>query len=80
MQVPDTAVGRLSVCTTTDVPFKEMAGHCEALVMGKQQKMSIFLSTQQKQEICLRGLSQNRNDVKQSSNLRAEQFQQVCIY
>lgn len=73
--VPETAVGRLSVCTTPDVPFKEMAGYCEALVMGKQQKMSVFMSAQQKQEICLSSLSHDRNDVKHPSNLCTEQVQ-----
>uniref|UniRef100_A0A2N9G7V7 Uncharacterized protein n=1 Tax=Fagus sylvatica TaxID=28930 RepID=A0A2N9G7V7_FAGSY len=33
-------VGRNSVSTAPDVPYKEMARHCEALLMGKQQKMS----------------------------------------
>ncbi|KAG6537290.1 hypothetical protein ZIOFF_002377 [Zingiber officinale] len=49
----DTAwkVGRFSVSTTSDVPFKEMANHCEALMMGKQQKMSVFANTQQKHYI-----------------------------
>jgi len=28
------------------MPYKEMALHCEALLVGKQQKMSTFMSTQ----------------------------------
>jgi len=35
-------VGRFSVSTAPDVSYKEMASHCEALLMGKQQKMSQF--------------------------------------
>lgn len=66
--VTETALGRLSVCTTPDVPFKEMASHCEALVMGKQQKMSVFMGVPQKQDICC-SLSQDDNGVKQSSYL-----------
>ncbi|XP_043691428.1 protein SEMI-ROLLED LEAF 2-like isoform X2 [Telopea speciosissima] len=43
-------VGRYSVSTTPDVPYKEMANHCEALLLGKRQKMSTFMIAQQKQE------------------------------
>ncbi len=32
------------------MPYKEMARHCEALLMGKQQKMSNVMIVQQKQE------------------------------
>ncbi|KAI4386518.1 hypothetical protein MLD38_004446 [Melastoma candidum] len=35
-------VGRFSVSTGHDVSYKEMAGHCEALLLGKQQKMPNF--------------------------------------
>ena len=49
MQVVDTAqqVGRFSVSTAPDLPYKEMASHCEALLMGKQQKMSSLMTVQQ---------------------------------
>ncbi|XP_043691878.1 protein SEMI-ROLLED LEAF 2-like isoform X3 [Telopea speciosissima] len=43
-------VGRFSVSTTPDVPYKEMANHCEAFVLGKKQKLSTFMIAQQKQE------------------------------
>nr|DAD29704.1 TPA_asm: hypothetical protein HUJ06_031172 [Nelumbo nucifera] len=43
-------VGRFSASTTPGVPYKEMARHCEALLMGKQEKMSTFINAQQKQE------------------------------
>ncbi|KAG0451933.1 hypothetical protein HPP92_025944 [Vanilla planifolia] len=46
-------VGRISVSTTPDVPFKEMANQCEALLMGKQQKLSVFVASQQKQQVSL---------------------------
>ncbi|CAJ1934197.1 unnamed protein product [Sphenostylis stenocarpa] len=38
-------VGRISISTPFDMPYKEMALHCEALLAGKQQKMSTFMST-----------------------------------
>ncbi|KAK9154874.1 hypothetical protein Sjap_002354 [Stephania japonica] len=43
-------VGRFSVSTTPDIPYKEMASHCEALLTGKQQKMSTLVNAQQKRE------------------------------
>ncbi|KAE9620179.1 hypothetical protein Lalb_Chr01g0000401 [Lupinus albus] len=38
-------VGRISVSTASDMPYKEMAFHCEALLVGKQQKLSPFMGT-----------------------------------
>ena len=32
------------------MPYSEMAGHCEALLVGKQHKMSAVMSVQQNQE------------------------------
>lgn len=51
MQVSDTTLqgGRLSV-STSDMTFKDMAGHCEALQAGKQQKMSHLMIAQASQE------------------------------
>ncbi|KAG6694186.1 hypothetical protein I3843_09G037600 [Carya illinoinensis] len=43
-------VGRISVTNAPDVPYKEMAHHCETLLMGKQQKMSNVMIAQQIQE------------------------------
>jgi len=42
----DTAqqIGRFSVSTAADISYKEMASHCEALLMGKQQKMSRLMT------------------------------------
>lgn len=47
LQVSETThqVGRISISTPFDMPYKEMALHCEALLMGKQQKMSTFMGT-----------------------------------
>uniref|UniRef100_F6HL01 Protein EFR3-like B n=1 Tax=Vitis vinifera TaxID=29760 RepID=F6HL01_VITVI len=55
-------VGRFSVSTAPDVSYKEMSGHCEALLMGKQQKMSNLISTQQKQVSLMNFSSQNHDD------------------
>ncbi|XP_034223130.1 protein SEMI-ROLLED LEAF 2 [Prunus dulcis] len=58
-------VGRLSISNAPDVPYKEMAGHCEALLIGKQQKMSSLMNFQQNQEYLMNLSLQNRNnDVK----------------
>ena len=35
------------------MPYSEMAGHCEALLVGKQQKMSALMSAQQNRESLL---------------------------
>ncbi|MBA0687739.1 hypothetical protein Goari_015248, partial [Gossypium aridum] len=42
--------GRSSVCTGPNMSYKEIAHHCEALVTGKQQKMSHLLSAQLRQD------------------------------
>lgn len=39
----------MSVSTTPDASYKEMANHCEALLMGKQQKMSYLENNHHKQ-------------------------------
>ncbi|XP_026662768.1 protein SEMI-ROLLED LEAF 2-like isoform X2 [Phoenix dactylifera] len=70
-------VGRFSVSTTPDVPFKEMASHCEALMMGKQQKMSAFMSAQQKQELLFPDLLHDQGDMKGSSYLLMDQLQKT---
>lgn len=54
-------VGRLSV-TAPDVSYKEMAHHCESLLMGKQQKMSHVMSVQLKQESLMNVSLQNHDD------------------
>ena len=46
MQVSQTTtqLGRYLVCDPLDMTYTEMAGHCEALLMGKQEKMSFMSS------------------------------------
>ncbi|BFG38111.1 hypothetical protein CerSpe_243850 [Prunus speciosa] len=55
-------VERTSISNAPDVPYKEMAGHCEALLIGKQQKMSSLMNFQQNQEYLMNLSLQNRND------------------
>ncbi|KAM5558837.1 protein SEMI-ROLLED LEAF 2 [Rosa sericea] len=55
-------VGRFSDSTKSDVSYKEMAGHCEALLLGKQQKMSKFMSSKKKEECLMNFSLQNHND------------------
>ncbi|XP_042398166.1 protein SEMI-ROLLED LEAF 2-like isoform X1 [Zingiber officinale] len=56
-------VERLSASSNSNVPFKEMTSNCEALLSGKQQKLSVFMGPQLKQDI-LTGNSLDQNDVK----------------
>jgi hypothetical protein len=55
LQVLETArqVGRLSVSTTSDMPFREMAGHCETLTAGKQEKMAALMNSHQQSELLI---------------------------
>lgn len=64
MQVLETAhqVGRISVSTAPEVSYKEMTLHCESLMMGKQQKMSCLMNTQNRQESLLIRVSQNSDE------------------
>ncbi|URE05210.1 Cyclin-related protein [Musa troglodytarum] len=66
-------VGRFSASSTSDVPFKEMAGHCEALMMGKQQKMSVFTSAQQNHDILFGGPLEELYEEKKSSFSNTDQ-------
>lgn len=52
------------MCTAPEVSYKEMAGHCEALLMGKQQKMSYLMSAQQRQGNFLSIVPQNHDEEK----------------
>ncbi|CAK7342560.1 unnamed protein product [Dovyalis caffra] len=54
-------VGRLSI-TAPDVSYKEMAHHCETLLMGKQQKMSHVMSVHMRQESLMNVSLQNHDD------------------
>ncbi|AQK90055.1 ARM repeat superfamily protein [Zea mays] len=42
-------VGRSSVSTNQDLPFKDVANQCEALLIGKQQKLSACMSVCEKE-------------------------------
>ncbi|KAK9041398.1 hypothetical protein V6N11_016500 [Hibiscus sabdariffa] len=42
--------GRSPISTGPDLSYKEIACHCEALITGKQQKMSPLMSTQPRQD------------------------------
>lgn len=60
-------VGRISVSTAPDVSYKEMTLHCESLTMGKQQKMSYLMNTQNRQESLLIRFSQNSDEKEKVS-------------
>ncbi|XP_062229738.1 protein SEMI-ROLLED LEAF 2-like isoform X2 [Phragmites australis] len=45
--VTDPAAQTGIIPVSVDMPFKDMTSHCEALTIGKQQKMSAFMSFQQ---------------------------------
>ncbi|KAL6505973.1 hypothetical protein OROHE_022692 [Orobanche hederae] len=70
--VLDTAhhVGRISVSTAPDTSYKEMANHCETLLMGKQQKMSYLISTQQRQASLLTLPSQKSGERNKTEMFR----------
>ncbi|KAL0359524.1 UNVERIFIED_CONTAM: protein SEMI-ROLLED LEAF 2 [Sesamum angustifolium] len=52
-------VGRMSVSHAPDASYKETADHCEALLMGKQKKMSYLISNNQRQGNSLTSSPQN---------------------
>ncbi|XP_066305880.1 protein SEMI-ROLLED LEAF 2-like isoform X2 [Miscanthus floridulus] len=43
-------VGRLSVSANQDLPFKEVANQCEALLVGKRQKLPVCMSVREKED------------------------------
>lgn len=59
-------VGRISVSTATNMPYMEMAGHCEALQMGKEQKLSAFMIVQQRQESLIKFSTHDCNVVNEA--------------
>ncbi|KDP43492.1 hypothetical protein JCGZ_16779 [Jatropha curcas] len=67
-------VGRFSASTPNDMPYKEMAGQCEALTAGKQKKMSDLMSSQEKQENMVKVSAYEYNQGKQMPS--NSQFQQ----
>lgn len=60
--------------TTPDVPYKEMANHCEALMVGKQQKLSAFMSAEEPNGI----FSTATSEAGQPSHIGVDQPQKVC--
>ncbi|CAK9177752.1 unnamed protein product, partial [Ilex paraguariensis] len=61
-------VGRISVSTAPDVSYKEMAHHCEALLLGKHQMMSHLMVMQHGQENLLSRTSQSVDVDKQMAS------------
>lgn len=57
-------VGRYSISTAPDMPYKETASHCEALLKGKQQKMSHLMSVQQRQESFIFSLEKQKDEAQ----------------
>ncbi|XP_015898982.3 protein SEMI-ROLLED LEAF 2 isoform X1 [Ziziphus jujuba] len=56
-------VGRMSI-STSDVPYKEMASHCETLLRGKQKKMSDLMHAHQIQESLINSLQDQNDEVR----------------
>ncbi|XP_020519732.1 uncharacterized protein LOC18428932 isoform X2 [Amborella trichopoda] len=50
-------VGSFRISISPEVPFQELTSRCEALLMGKQEKMSAFMNSYQKEEILLLPMS-----------------------
>ncbi|KAK3152130.1 hypothetical protein QOZ80_2BG0154780 [Eleusine coracana subsp. coracana] len=44
---------RCSVSTAPNIPFKEMTSHCEAVSMGKHQKMSVLMSFKHSKQLAV---------------------------
>ncbi|GAV57300.1 hypothetical protein CFOL_v3_00838 [Cephalotus follicularis] len=61
-------VGRISISTAPDVPYKETAHHCESLLMGKQQKMSHLINAQLRQESLINYSMQNHEEPTKVGN------------
>ncbi|KAL5537504.1 hypothetical protein UlMin_045125 [Ulmus minor] len=74
-------VSRISISTGPHVSYKEMAHHCEALLMGKQQKMSGLMSVQPKQD-CLMNLSLQcpSDEVKTSKSYSNPDAHSLTVY
>ncbi|KAM7262533.1 hypothetical protein ACFE04_000216 [Oxalis oulophora] len=69
-------VNRLSV-STPHLSYNEMAGHCEALQKGKQQKMSTFMGSQRSVSIIIHTQANNMpNKVPSNSHGQLDSSQQ----
>ncbi|XP_077226830.1 ARM repeat superfamily protein [Tasmannia lanceolata] len=61
--------------STTPVPYDQMKNQCEALVMGKQQKMSVLLRSKHQQESMIINLpEENEKDDSLFSSEKATEF------
>ncbi|XP_027351088.1 uncharacterized protein LOC113862158 [Abrus precatorius] len=70
--------GRISVSTSFNMPYKDMADKCEVLLMEKQ-KMSKLMSTQQKQEYLVYSLLPNHdNELKKVDSSSYPDLLTVC--
>lgn len=58
----DTSSWKTSFSIGPGMPYKEMAGNCEALQMGKQQKMSHLMNAQLRQESLIHFSFHNHED------------------
>lgn len=66
-------VGRMSV-SAPDMSFKEMARHCETLLMGKQKKMCRVMTDRMRQESLINFSMQNQaNDARKIGNSSFDQ-------
>lgn len=58
--------------STASVPYDQMKNQCEALVVGKQEKMSVLLSLKQKNDVF-------RNDLIKDNEDRLTFSERVCV-
>lgn len=81
-QVLETAhqVGRISTSNAPDASYKETAHQCEALLMGKQQKMSYLISAQHTQGSLLTISSRSSAQWLPSFVIDDGSFQKVPIF
>ncbi|WJX49656.1 hypothetical protein P8452_36061 [Trifolium repens] len=67
-------VGRISVSTPSNMPYKEMALHCENLLAGKQQKISTFMGAHPLYGMSFRiPAPEHNNDKDESTNANVQQ-------
>lgn len=69
--VTSSQTGRCSVSTAPDIPFMEMTSQCEALSMGKQQKMSVLMSFKHNKQAAV--LPNNQTNNTEAAHTSSEQ-------
>jgi len=62
------------VSTTANVPYREMANHCEMLMMGKQQMMSALMSAQEQHDSSFTVVT---SEERQPSHMGVDKIQEV---